>query len=78
MLMIDEAGRTVLPTVQFGFYALTPIFLLFCLSITPVHVIPTRVKQIFSLPLLTSLLYVPCKFCDTENGNKIDACFTYF
>lgn len=76
--IVDAAGRTVLPTLQFIIYALTPIPLLLFLAITPVHIITTRVKQMISLPLLVSLLYVPYKYCDAENGNKIYACFVYF
>lgn len=83
-MIIDEVGRRVLPILQFGLLALSPIFLLVLLAITPVAIINTRVKQMISVPLLTSLLYVPYKYCDEENGmlnkhlNNLICLPTYF
>ncbi|KAG2228670.1 hypothetical protein BDF21DRAFT_451150 [Thamnidium elegans] len=67
--MIDEAGRIILPTLKFGVYALLPIPLLILLSVTPTHKVSTRCKQAISVPLLTSLLFIPFKYCDEENGS---------
>jgi hypothetical protein len=65
---ILDTWRTVIPTWQLGLYTLSPIAILFILSIAPIHILSTKLKSVLALPLLTLLVIFPIYYREPDNG----------